>query len=918
MPVKKELVELCQQAMVSKGLMDDRHTARLKEELREIDAKNESDYFLDLHERGVKPEEGNTNNLLVSYLLGLVDEFDINQPPSYVYGELPDIDVDYLPEVRDYLKNEWAPSVFGRDCVCSIGSYNTFGVKGALIDMAKVHGYDRQEILKITTKLGTKDGDGNPLTWEAALAENKELAKYCEEHKDVADAARRLVGRIRSRGKHAGGLIISSVPIDKIVPLCVDSAGNPVSAWTEGLHAQDLQPVGLVKFDLLVITNLEQIKECVMALTGSRPAAESLQDVNRELRDPATLAMDVVDNATARLGQVCAKPGRKNWSDVEKYLNDPTAIRLANDAKLKCIFQFDSSGIRELVKQGGVTSFDDLVAYTALYRPGPLSSGMATNYCERKKGLEPYEIHPLLEEVLGPTYGILVYQEQVMKLLHIVGDIPLKDCEIVRKAISKKKVDKFIKYKEQFLEVGQRKLGWTRDKLIELWDNIEAFAGYGFNLSHAVAYTYVSSRLLYLKAHHPLEFFAAILSCEEDGPKIKEYRLEARDFGIEVNRIDLNKSGVRFNVHDGQIYAGFANIKGIGEEPAAKIVEGQPYASFEDFLERFGTDANVIKPLVSLGVFCEPEDRTAYWEFAEHYKDQMKKREARDKRNADTRKKYIEELMYLLPEDDKYKYDYEYNEKWWTELAEKDLEDSKFHSTFNGPDGQEQIPGFNTKEALKIYKKLKRNILSHKKKVADDEPIAMADFRPTGKIDNKMKDILEVDMLHAEETFYGFNWVNLLENSPDYDSDYTFAEFQRRAELEDVAVRLVHCHIVGDRDKNPVLHKTSRNGNKYAVVIVEDGEGHEESVTFWGEDYKRWQEELEFWEGKIRKGNLVQIRLERPTPPFKNYTFDSPPRTERKKQLPENKEDDPRLTVMRRPAPMEAKQYAELPESIEV
>jgi len=918
MPVKKRLIELCQKGMVDRGVLDDRHAARLKEELRDIDAKNESDYFLDLYDREIRPEEGNENNLLVAYLLGLVDDFNIDEPPFYVYGELPDIDVDYLPEVRDYLKNEWAPRVFGRDCVCSIGSYNTFGVKGALLDMAKVHGYDRSEILKITTSLGTKDEDGNPLTWEAAITQNKDLAAYCDEHPDVADAARRLVGRIRSRGKHAGGLIISSVPIDKIVPLCVDSSGNPVSAWTEGLHAQDLMPVGLVKFDLLVITNLEQIKECVMTLTGSK-AADSLRDLNRAMGDEATKALDMVDEATKRLDQICALPGKKNWSDVS-YLNDPAAIKLANDAKLKCIFQFDSSGIRELVKQGGVHSFEDLVAYTALYRPGPLSSGMATNYCERKKGLEPYDVHPLLEDILGPTYGVLVYQEQVMKLLNVVGDVPLKDCEIVRKAISKKKVDKFIKYKEQFIEVGQKKLGWEREKLVELWDNIEAFAGYGFNLSHAVAYTYVSSRLLYLKAHHPLEFFAAILSCESDEAKIKEYRLEARDFGIEVNRVDLNKSGVRFNINDDQIYAGFANIKGIGDEPASRIVAGQPYSSFEDFLERFGTDANVIKPMVSLGLFCDPEDRTAYWEFAEHYKDKMKKREARDKRNAETRKRYIEEFMFLIPEDQgEDKYDYEMNRKFMDELVESNYEkEGEFRRVFIGCEGEEQIPGLDVKEAWKIYKKYKRAVLGHKKKVAEDEPITFADFRPTGKIDQKMRDILEVDMIQAEDEFYGFSWVNLLENSPDYDSDYTFAEFDRRAELADAAVRLVHCHIVGDRKEKPVLHKTSRNGNNYAVVVVEDGEGREESITFWGEDYKRWKDELEFWEGKLRKGNLVAIRLERPTPPFKNYTFDSPPRSERKKQLPENKEEDPRLTLMRRPAPMEAKQYAELPESIEI
>lgn len=891
----ERLVGLCEQELKNRGCDSEVYVKRLKQELREIDAQNEYDYFLDLLDRGIQIEE-NDNNLLVPYLLGIVQNVDIDKDPKYIYGDLPDIDVDFLPEVRDYLKNEWAPNTFGRECVCSIGSYNTFGVKSALIDMAKVHGCDRQEILKITTKLGIKDEDGNPLTWEAALAENKELAEYCKLYPDVADSARRLVGRIRSRGKHAGGLIISSVPIDKIVPLCTDSSGSPVSSWTEGLHSQDLQPVGLVKFDLLVITNLKQINKCIMTLTGS----------------PAK----VVDKTVAqiceskKLDSICALPGMPNWSDTS-YLNDPTSIKLANEAKLKCIFQFDSSGIRELVKQGGVTRFDDLVAYTSLFRPGPLGSSMATNYCERKRGIEPYEIHPLLEEILGPTYGVLVYQEQVMRILNVVGGIPLKDCEIVRKAISKKRVDKFIKYKEQFIEIGQKNLQWDKDKLIELWGNIEAFAGYGFNLSHAVAYTYVSSRLLWLKAHYPLEFFASILNCEQSEDKVKEYKLDANHFGIDVCKIDLNKSGVRFSINEGKIYAGFANIKGIGDEPAARIVSGQPYSSFEDFLERFGTDASVIKPLISLGVFCKLEERTAYWEFAEHYKDKMKKRESRDKRSIETRKRHIEELMHLLPEENEHKYDYEYNLNWWSDLAKEDLSDKDFSSRVI-----EQ--GCDAKETLKIYKKLRKNIQGNEKKIAEDTPITFSEFRPTGNIDNKMKELLEVDVIAAEDAFYGFSWEGLLEQSPDYDSDYTFAEFSRRSELEDVVVRLVHCHIVGDRKEKPVLLKTSKNGNSYAVVVVEDGEGHEEAVTFWGEDYKRWKDELEFWEGKVRKGNLIKIRLERPTPPFKNYTFDSPPRTERKKILPENKEEDYRLTVMKRPLPVETKQYSELPEIIEI
>lgn len=1024
---KKRLFTLCAKAMQEKGLAEQKYKDRLQEEWQEIDAQNEFEYFLDLYDRGIKIEE-NENNLLVPYLLEIVDNIDINKPPEYVYGDLPDIDVDYIPEIRDYLKNEWAPKTFGREYVSNIGSYNTFGVKNALIDMARVHGLDRDEVLKITTKLSNKDDDGEAITWETAVAGNKELEEYCKKYPEVADAARRLVGRIRGKGKHAGGLIVSSVPIDSIVPQFTDSDGNPASAWTEGLNSQDLQPVGLVKFDLLVITNLKQIKACIVALT--------------KILNKAT------ESINSREGLICALPGGRNWSDTS-YLNDPMALALANEARLKCIFQFDSSGIRDLVKQGGVTSFEDLVAYASLYRPGPLSclpkgtqiqlnsgtksieelnsdkdkvayldhqgmiqhtsnfimentgikkvykiktksgktiiasgehrfmcedfeykklkniqkgekvytltvnefiwdeiesienvgeedcydiavleedvfldepnyiaenflvhnSGMATNYCDRKRGIESYNLHPLLQPILEKTYGVMVYQEQVMQILNAVGSIPLKDCEIVRKAISKKQIEKFIKYKDQFIEVGQKKLEWDDEKINELFDNVEAFSGYGFNRSHAVAYTMLSSRLLWLKAHYPLDFFAAILSCEKSTDKIKEYKLDANKFGIEVNRVDLNKSKERFQRNEDQIYAGFADIKGIGEDPAAKIVAGQPYSSFEDFLERFGTDANTLKPLISLGIFCDLEQRADYWEFAEYYKDKIKSRMARDARNVNTRQKHIEEFMYLIPEGHPQKYEYDFCREWIEDKINLNIENEDFV--------QEMIktfPEIETKQSLKIYKKLKKCIEDHQRKVEEDEPILLKDFRPIGKISQKMKDMLMVDVIKAEEEYYGFSWTNLLEKSPDYKEDYTFAEFERRVDLEDAINRPVYCHVV-----KPPLAKTSKSGTTtYYVVTIQDGEGHEENVTFWEEDYNRFKEELEYWEDDVRKGNLLVMRLVRPAPPFKNYTFESPAKHERKRKVPENKADDARLSVLERPDIIEIIQRQNEPEVIEI
>lgn len=343
MTSKDKIKLLCVKGMKDKGVYDQEiYKKRLREELIEIDAQNDFDYFLSLIDEKLIKYKINENNLLVAWLLGIVDDFDINFPPNYVYGDFPDIDIDFLPPIRDYLKQEWAPKNFGTDFVCNIGSYNTFGIKSALQDMARVFGKDRNEIVALTTKIDLKDEDGNALTWEKALEIYPELKSYCEQNPEVADATKRLLHRNKSMGKHAGGLIISSKPIDRFVPLVKDKEGTPLSAWVEGLSGQDLGPMGLIKYDYLAITNLMQI----------------------------AIATNLI-KTRYKIAGVCALSEQDDWTDTS-YLNDSKAIEMANNGDLRCIFQFDSSGIRKLVKDGGVDSFDDLVAYSALYRPGPM------------------------------------------------------------------------------------------------------------------------------------------------------------------------------------------------------------------------------------------------------------------------------------------------------------------------------------------------------------------------------------------------------------------------------------------------------------------------------------------------------------------------------------------------------------------
>ena len=494
-----------------------------------------------------------------------------------------------------------------------------------------------------------------------------------------------------------------------------------------------------------------------------------------------------------------------------------------------------------------------------------------------------------------------------MQLLNVVGGIPLKDCEIVRKAISKKKVEKFIKYKNQFMEEGQCRLTWPKDKVEELWAYIEAFADYGFNKSHAVAYTYISSRLLYLKAHYPLEFFTAILSCEEDDKKVKEYKTEAQRFGITINRIDINKSKSRFSIVDNSIYIGFANIKGIGDEPAARIVAGQPYVDFEDFITRFGADAAVLKPLLGLRCFKDASPVTLY-EFAEYHKDETAKRVERDKRNLVSRDKIVNELVYLmvqtkglgsLTEAQATELQLEAAEYLVRSLGFTDFEHD-VNATLLLWNGNLDTNGMSKahKSILKQYRKVadkyKKNVQSNLEKKSKDTPIRLCDFEQTGTINPKLADIYRRDVEYAEEQFYGFGWIHPLELSPDYEG-LTFAEFKQKAEIEDINTTLVEVRLI----QKP-LEKKSKNGNSYYVLRVEDAEWQSEGVTVWAEDFKRFEPELMHWNEDLKDGHLLKMRLQAPMPPFPNYTFESPPKATRHRIIPEKKEDDVRLTVMTR------------------
>ena len=839
---KEELSKLCYDFLDNKVIKENHliYKKRLKEELIHIEVQDEYQYFLELYYSNKKYDE-NEHNLIVPWLLGICDGFNINEESAYKMGELPDVDIDFLPIVRDYLKNEWAVKEFGKEYVCNIGNYGTFGLKSSFIDMARVHGLDRGEILTITKKLSLKDDDGNSLSFEKALELYPELDDYCKKYPEVAVAVQKIMNRNKSMGRHAGGLIISSVPISDFVPLAKNSKDeNCASSWVEGLSGQDLGPVGLIKMDLLVIDVLNQIAYATK-LVKERHGVENIS----------------------------AKEGEWDWSD-SSYQNDPKCLEMAALGDLKGIFQFDSDGIRNLAKKSVISSFDDLVTLNALYRPGCLDMGMDQTFVKRKLGEEEYSIHPILEPYLKKTYGVMVFQEQIMQILHAAGDIPLRDCYQVVKAISKKKLSAFSKHKEKFIENGQVKLVQTKEELEKLFEEIQAFSEYGFNKSHAASYSMLAARQIYLKAYYPLEFYCALLYKEKSEEKAKEYSIDAFKKGIVVHNLDINLSKQNYSIYKKDIYTGFSNIKGIGEEKADRIVKGQPYNDFFDFMNRFGTDAVVLKPLIALGVFNDDtkENLYKYWLKFCYL---SKKIKSKEKRLANNLIKIMGKLKALFPENVHNKL--QVNSKWVSSYIKNMI--SKLDNNFTQ----------NQKKFLLEMKKIYDSLVKIESNNCDIICFNKEDLEKVLEenieVDKTFVSDLQNEML-CEIRYYGFAWKTNIQKSPDYTGktlDYARQFYDQGAE-----VALVECEV------ESIERRKSKKDSYFYQVTVLDGNAESAKINIWQDDYQLFQEEL-------KKGNLIKIQLKPPSNGFPTFSLKPLP-WEVKKLKKHNKNNDFRIVEM--------------------
>ena len=462
---------------------------------------------------------------------------------------MPDFDVDFCMDRRDEVIDHVA-ELYGRQAVSQIITFGTMAAKAVVRDVGRVLGHPYGFVDRISKLIPPDPG----MTLEKAFKAEPQLPEVYEsdeEVKDLIDMARILEGVTRNAGKHAGGVVIAPTTITDFSPLyCDDEGKNPVTQFDKN----DVETAGLVKFDFLGLRTLTIIQ----------------------------WAIDMI------------KEGKNVDVDISAIpLEDPKSFRTLQNAETTAVFQLESRGMKELIKRLKPDCFEDIIALVALFRPGPLQSGMVDNFIDRKHGREEISYpdaeyqHECLQEILEPTYGIILYQEQVMQIAQEMAGYSLGGADLLRRAMGKKKPEEMAKQRGTFAE-GAKGNNIDPDLAMKIFDLVEKFAGYGFNKSHSAAYALVSYQTLWLKVHYPAEFMAAVMSADMDNTdKIVTLVDECERMGIEILPPDLNAGKYKFTVDsEGRIVYGIGAIKGVGEGPIEAIIEArETQGAFKDLFD---------------------------------------------------------------------------------------------------------------------------------------------------------------------------------------------------------------------------------------------------------------------------------------------------------------------------------------------
>lgn len=516
----------------------------------------------------VGPGRGSGAGSLVAWALGITDLdplpydllFERFLNPERV--SMPDFDIDFCMDRRDEVI-DYVAAKYGRDRVSQIITYGTMAAKAVVRDSGRVLGHPYgfvdgiAKLIPNTLGISLDDALGNTdaAKQNPMLASADLIDRYRTEDdvRDLLDLALSLEDLTRNAGKHAGGVVIAPSPLSDFCPLFAEHDGegrgrNPVTQFDK----DDVEAVGLVKFDFLGLRTLTIIDWAVKAINQRRAAA-----------------------------------GEAPLDITALELDDKLSYELFARGDTVAVFQFESRGMRELLKRAKPDTFEDIIALAALFRPGPLGSGMDREWVDRKHGnTEVSYPHPLLEPVLSPTYGVIVYQEQVMQIAQVLAGYTLGGADMLRRAMGKKKPEEMAKERAKF-EAGCAERGIPAKQASPIFDLMEKFAEYGFNKSHSAAYALVAYQTAWLKVHYPAEFMAAVLSSDMDNTdKIVGFLDEARTMGLEVLPPDVDASAYMFEAKDARtIRYGLGAVKGVGRGACEAIVEARRAGPFDDLLD---------------------------------------------------------------------------------------------------------------------------------------------------------------------------------------------------------------------------------------------------------------------------------------------------------------------------------------------
>ena len=555
---------------------------RLDTELNIINAMQFPGYFLIVwdfinfaktNDIPVGPGRGSGAGSLVAYVLRITDInplqygllFERFLNPERV--SMPDFDIDFCMNKRQRVI-DYVTEKYGKNNVGQIITFGSLKARGVLRDVGRVMGISYGEVDRIAKLVP----DVLNITLEEALEQEKKFRELMDEsprNRDLVETAMRLEGCYRHAGMHAAGLVIGERPLWEYVPLFRGANGEIVTQFAKN----EVEEAGLIKFDFLGLKTLTVIDHAMVLINRDRSEQERF--------DISAIPMD-----------------------------DKAVFKLLSSGNTTGVFQLESSGFKELMKKLRPDVFEDIIAAVALYRPGPLGSGMVDDFILRKHGeVEVKYPHPLLQDVLRETYGVIVYQEQVMKIASVMAGFTLGQADLLRRAMGKKKQEVMDEQRQFFID-GAEKMAIDLKIAGEVFDLMAYFAGYGFNKSHSAAYALISYQTAYLKAHYPVEFMAALLTCDkENSDKVVKFIGEARAMGIAILPPDVNESLRDFSVTDGKIRFGLGAVKNVGASAIDSIIECRsksPHVSLFDFCERVDlrkVNKRVLEALVKCGAY---------------------------------------------------------------------------------------------------------------------------------------------------------------------------------------------------------------------------------------------------------------------------------------------------------------------------